>query len=100
MKTPSPLVVTCWIILTVRLNMRDFCTPVPTQSEVTVKLRPVSKKVVMMLTKININTIIPINFNYPNYLNYLDFLNYLKILRLLKLPHAHQDQNQLHHADQ
>ena len=46
--------------------MRDFCTPVPTQSEVTVKLRPVSKKVVMMLTKININTIILINLNYLN----------------------------------
>ena len=30
-----------------RLNMKDFCTLVPTQSEVTVKLRPVSKKVPM-----------------------------------------------------
>ena len=28
-----------------RLNMKDFCTLVPTQSEITVKLRPVSKKV-------------------------------------------------------
>ena len=100
MNTTS-LVVTCRTILTVRLNMRDFCTPVPTQSEVTVKLRPVSKKVVMMLTRININTITLINLNYLNYLNYLDYLNYLNlILRLQKLPYAHQDQHQLHHADQ
>ena len=86
MKTTS-LVVTCRIILTVRLNMRDFCTPVPTQSEVTVKLRPVSKKVAVMLAKTNINTITLINLNYLNYLNYLDYLNFLNlILRLPKLP--------------
>ena len=80
--------------------MRDFCTPVPTQSEVTVKLRPVSKKVAMMLTKININTIILINLNYLNYPNYPNYLNYLNfILRLLKSPYGHQDQHQLHYAD-
>ena len=62
--------------------MRDFCTPVPTQSEVTVKLRPVSKKVAMMLTKININTIILINLNYLNYLNYLDYQNYLLLTKI------------------
>ena len=54
--------------------MRDFCTPVPTQSEVTVKLRPVSKKVAMKLTKINLNTIILINLNNLNYPNHLDYL--------------------------
>ena len=84
--------------------MRDFCTPVPTQSEVTVKLRPVSKKVVMMLTKININTIIPINLNYLNYLNYLDYLEPPKYLNLIirspKLHFADQDQHQHHHLDQ
>ena len=59
--------------------MRDFCTPVPTQSEVTVKLRPVSKKVVTRLTKINLNTIILINLNY---LNYLDYRNYLLLTKI------------------
>ena len=28
-----------------RMNMRDFCTTVPTQTQLTVKLRPLSKKV-------------------------------------------------------
>ena len=59
--------------------MRDFCTPVPTQSEVTVKLRPVSKKVVTRLTKINLNTIILINLNY---LSYLDYQNYLLLTKI------------------